>query len=319
MTCKNTLQARFVSGRLTSIWLFIASLLVWGLGVLLDAFMGTELTFKGYFVPLSVSLLCYIVAAVILDTSYLFERRVRWLSAMFMWLVAVSFYIHGTAMEAVAVLLLAVIVYKLFACKQGEDGCYGLFSVFSIVGCTSLVFPQVLLLLPVFALYGLSVIMSGIRGVLAALIGFFMPHLVVSGFNYLFPGVMPDILLGNELEYLASFSIGMPTLLQMVLFVLQLVMLILFTAIFMNSTIPGKRYLRRRLVFLIYLNISLLLMSLFYNADFSLFYMMSLPSVAVMMGYVFTLKVTKPMNWLFIILNFLWISLFPFALCLRLL
>lgn len=311
------MQARFVSGRLTPVWLCVASLLVCVGGILVDLFMGTEMTFKGYFVPLLLSLLCYIVATVILDISYLFERRVRWLSAMFMWLTALSFPIHASAMEALAVLLLAVIVYKLFACKQGGDDCYGLYSVFSIVGCASLFFPQYLLLLPVFVVYALSAMMAGVRGLLAIMLGLFIPHLLVAGVDYLFPGVMPEIFMGSELEYLTSLSIKMPSLLQIVLLVLQLAVLIPFVFIFMNSTVPGKPYLRRRLVFLIYLNISLLLMSLFYSNDFSLFYMMSLPSLAVMMGYIFTLKVSKPMNWFFIVINILLFSLFPFALCLK--
>ena len=87
----------------------------------------------------------------------------------------------------------------------------------------------------------------------------------------------------------------------------------------MNSAVPGKPFLRRRLVFLIYLNVALLLLSLLYNDDSRLYYMMSLPTAAVMMGYIFTIKVSKPMNWFFVVVNILWFSLFPFGLCLKLL
>ena len=90
MTYNKSLQVRFVSGRLTPVWLFTASLLLWVVRVVADAFLGAEMTFAGYFVPLLLSLLCYVAATVILDVSFLFERRVRWLSAMFMWLAAVS-------------------------------------------------------------------------------------------------------------------------------------------------------------------------------------------------------------------------------------
>ncbi len=319
MIYNKSLQARFISGRLTPIWLFTASLLVWGLGVLVDACIGTELTFKGYFTPLLLSLFCYIAATAILDVSYLFERRVRWLSAMFMWLTAVSFSMHDTGTEALAVLLLAIIVYKLFKCKQGEEAYYGLYSVFSIVGCAYMIFPQFLLLLPIFAIYASIALMTGIRGIFAILLGFFTPYLIISGTNYIFPEIIPDFLSGNNIEQLLTLSITVPTMVQFVAMILHIAILIPFAVIFFNSPVPGKPYLRRRLTFLIYLNILLLTLTLFYNKDFSLFYTMSLPSIAVMMGYIFTIKISKPMNWFFIIINILWFSLFPFSLCLKLL
>ena len=315
MTYKNSLQARFVSGRLTPIWLFTASLAMWLVGVGVDACIGEELTFKGYFLPLLFSLFCSIAATVILDVSHLFERRVRWLSAMFMWLTAISFSIHDTEYEALAVLLLAIIVYKLFKCKQGEDTYYGLYSVFAIVGCAYEIFPQFLLLLPVFAIYASVAMMTGFRGILAILLGFFTPYLIISGTDYIFPEIMPAFMLGNRFEQLLTFSIAIPNLVQTISMALHAAILIPFAVIFFNSPIPGKPYLRRRLTFLIYLNILLLILPLFYNNDFSLFYMMSLPSVAVMMGYIFTLKTSKPMNWFFIIINILWIALFPFSVC----
>ena len=109
----------------------------------------------------------------------------------------------------------------------------------------------------------------------------------------------------------------MPVWYQGVLVLLQLLVLVPFVVIFMNSTVPGKPFLRRRLAFLIYLNVALLLLSLLYNDDFPSYYMMSLPTVAVMVGYIFTIKVSKPMNWFFIVVNILWFSLFPFGLCLK--
>lgn len=236
---------------------------------------------------------------------------------MFMWLTAISFPVHEAGMPALAVLLLAVVVYKLFACRQGEGVHYGLYSVFTVIGCTTLIFPHFLLLLPVFIVYGLVAMMSGLRGFLAMLLGLCVPYLLVAGFDYIFPGILPEKLLVWPLDPLMHLSLEMPDVLQAVLLLLQLVVLIAFTVIFVKSTVPGKPYLRRRLVFLIYLNILLFLMSILYNEGFVLFYMMSLPSVAVMMAYIFSLKVSKPMNWFFIAMNLLWFALFPFSLCLK--
>lgn len=290
---------------------------MWLAGVVVDACFGAELTFKGYFVPLFLSFMCYVAATMILDISYLFERRIRWLSAMFMWLTAISFPVHEAGKPALAVFLLAVIVYKLFACRSGEGVHYGLYSVFTVIGCASLLFPHFLLLLPVFIVYGLVAMMPGVRGLLAMLLGLCVPCLLVTGIDYIFPGVVPDVLVCGGMDLLKHLSFEMPDVLQAVLLLLQFVVLLSFTVMFVKSSVPGKRYLRRRLVLLIYLNISLFLMSLLYNEEFVLFYMMSLPSVAVMMAYVFSMKVSKPMNWFFIAMNLLWLALFPLSLCLR--
>ena len=317
MTYNNSLQSRFVSGRLTPIWLFTASLAMWLIGVGTDACFGEDLTFNDYFLPLLFSLFCSIAATVILDVSHLFERRVRWLSATFMWLIAISFFTLNTGLETLAVLLLAIIVYKLFACRQGDGAYYDLYSVFTVIGCASFLFPQFLLLLPVFTIYGLKATMAGIRGFFAMILGCSIPYLLIWGARYLFPDMIPDFLSMNQLEFLGSLSFSLPTILQAFMIMLLLAILVPFIVIFMNSTIPGKPYLRRRFVFLIYLNISLLVMSLLYGNDFSLFHLMSLPSIAVMMGYIFTIRISKPMNWFFILINILWIALFPFSVCLK--
>ena len=311
------MQARFVSGRLTPVWLFTASLLLWVVRVVADAFLGAEMTFAGYFVPLLLSLLCYVAATVILDVSFLFERRVRWLSAMFMWLAAVSSSVCGVGLEALAVLFLAIVVYRLFACKLGDEAFYGLFSVFVTVGCASLILPQFILLLPLFIVYSLLSTRGGIRGFLAISLGFSLPYLLIYGVDTLFPGVVPWKLMGEGLVCLRALSLRMPVWYQGVLVLLQLLVLVPFVVIFMNSAVPGKPFLRRRLTFLIYLNVALLLLSLLYNDNFPSYYMMSLPTVAVMVGYIFTIKVSKPMNWFFIVVNILWFSLFPFGLCLK--
>ena len=308
-----------MSGRTTPVWLFTASLLLWVVRVVADALLGAEMTLAGYFVPLLLSLLCYVAATVILDVSFLFERRVRWLSAMFMWLAAVSSFICGVGLEALAVLFLAIVVYRLFACKQGDEAAYSLFSVFITVGLASLILPQFILLLPVFMVYALLSARGGIRGFLAMLLGFSFPYLLVGGVDYLFPGIVPWKFMGEGIGYLHALSLRMPVWYQVVPILLQLLVLVPFTVIFMNSTVPGKPFLRRRLVFLIYLNVALLLLSLLYNDDSRLYYMMSLPTAAVMMGYIFTIKVSKPMNWFFVVVNILWFSLFPFGLCLKLL
>ena len=194
------MQARFVSGRTTPVWLFTASLLLWVVRVVADALLGAEMTLAGYFVPLLLSLLCYVAATVILDVSFLFERRVRWLSAMFMWLAAVSSFICGVGLEALAVLFLAIVVYRLFACKQGDEAAYSLFSVFVTVGLASLILPQFILLLPVFMVYALLSARGGVRGFLAILLGFSFPYLLVGGVDYLFPGIVPWKFMGDSVQ-----------------------------------------------------------------------------------------------------------------------
>ena len=112
-------------------------------------------------------------------------------------------------------------------------------------------------------------------------------------------------------------SLALPTPERIAVLVMELMILLPFIVLFVSTRIPAKPILRRRILFVIVLDIYLMLLSWGYEDNFWIFYVWRLPALAVMVSYVFTAKQNKVMNIYFVFMNLVWISIAVLGLCLR--
>lgn len=87
------------------------------------------------------------------------------------------------------------------------------------------------------------------------------------------------------IDSLFLFSIADPTLERLLLSAIELLVLLPSIALFVSSPIPSKPLLRRRIVFIILLDVYLMLLSWLSEENFVLFYAWRLPAVAISASY----------------------------------
>lgn len=253
-----------------------------------------------------VSFLCYVAVAALLGNLMLFGQRVRWLATLFLWLVAVSLSLHTSVVIAFSTLLFMVAVAMLFACQPGEAQEGRLYTAFAFLGLAILLLPQFALLLPMFVAYMFIVNVFGFKRLLAAILGLATPFWLLYGGVYVFPDaeflLFPFI---AGVEHLFDFDIAEPTVLRVLLLIMELSVLLPAAAVFASSSVPGKPLLRRRLLFLMLTNIFLLLLSWLSEPLFALLYAWRMPGIAVFASYMFQIKVNKAYNIYFIYINIL--------------
>lgn len=321
MTYNKSWQGRFVSGRHTALVLFGVSLLMWLVGMFFDTPVDEISIFGlkiGNVVSRCITFACFALATAMISSWYVFDRRIHWFLPLFFALPSVSLFVHGCLGYAVVLLLFLLVIHRVFACNQGEDCRYALFSSFAVFGLATMLFPQFIMLLPVFVLYISMTALAGRRELFSILLGLLTPYWFLFGINYIFPSLLGDIgAFSAPVGYIASATLKIPSLSDSLIIALELLVLVPFVALFSNSASPGKPLLRKRMQFFAFLNLYLVILSLLYSHDFLLYYILSLPSMAVMLAYIFSLGVTVFSRYYFIIINLLWLALVPFSLWLK--
>ena len=160
MTYNKSLQGHFVSGKHTPVILLLLSLVAWGVGVFavpvvpVQKWAGFDFCQVGSLLANVVSLACCVMSAFMLSSLYLSERRIHWLTALYIWIVSLSLFAHGSMVWAVSALLFMVLLTMLFMCQPASRIEGSLFAAFSVLGLASLLLPQFLLLLPDFLQWG---------------------------------------------------------------------------------------------------------------------------------------------------------------------
>lgn len=318
MTYSKSWQGRFVSGRATAPVLLGVSLLMWLVGIFLDA-PANDLSLFGFnignVVSRCITFACFVLSAAIMSSLYIFDRRIRWFLSLFLYMASVSLFAHTCTGYALSLFLFLLVISRLFSCNQEEDCRYVIFSAFAVSGIAILLFPQFIMLLPALALYVIMMKLAGWRELLALMLGFFTPYWFLFGIDYIFPHLIAQSgLFTVPFKYLISPTLSLPSLLDVFLLVVDLSVLIPFVFIFSGSSYPGKPLLRKRLKFFAWLNLYLIILSLLYSQDFLFYYMLSLPSLAVMLAYIFSLKVTRFSRFYFVIINILLLVILPLSL-----
>lgn len=321
MTYNKSLQGRFVSGRHTALILMGMSFLMWLTGMFIDTPADDLSVFGlkiGNVVTRCITFACFALATAMISSWYVFDRRIHWFLPLFFALPSVSLFVHGCLGYAVILLLFILVIHRVFACNQGEDCRYALFSSFAVFGLATMLFPQFIMLLPVFVFYISITSLAGRREIFSILLGLLTPYWFLFGIDYIFPSLLDGVgSFGAPVEYLASVTLEMPSLAGFLIVVLEMLVLVPFVALFSNSASPGKPLLRKRMLFFASMNLYLVILSLLYSHDFLLYYILSLPSMAVMLAYIFSLGITAFSRYYFIFISILWLALVPFSLWLK--
>ena len=320
MTYNNSLQGRFVLGKHTPVILLLLSLVAWGVGVFavpvvpVQKWAGFDFCQVGSLLANVVSLACCVLSAFMLNSLYLSERRIHWLTALYTWIVSLSLFAHGNMVWAVSALLFMVLLTMLFMCQPASRIEGSLFAAFSVLGLASLLLPQFLLLLPLGVVYMLSVNIMSLKWFMAALLGFAAPFWLVYGTVYVYPAAEIILHPFNEaIGGLLTLSVAEPRPIRLLLTLMELGIILPAIVLFVGSSVPGKPLLRRRLSFVMLTSVWLLILSWLYAGDFEFFYMWRTPLIAIMASYLFTLKVTKVANIYFVFINILWLAVAAFS------
>ena len=321
MTYSKSWQGRFVSGRATAPVLLGVSLLMWLVGIFLDAPVNDLSLFGfniGNVVSRCITFACFALAGVMMSSLYIFDRRIRWFFSLFLYMASVSLFAHTCTGYALSLFLFLLVISRLFSCNQEEDCRYVIFSAFAVSGIAILLFPQFIMLLPALALYVIMMKLAGWRELLALMLGFFTPYWFLFGIDYIFPNVIGQSnLFMAPLLYIASVTPFVYSLQNIMIIALGLLVLIPFVLLFMGASTPAKPILRKRIQFFAWLNLYLIILSLLYSQDFLFYYMLSLPALAVMLAYIFSLKVTRFSRFYFVLINLLLLAIAPLGLWLK--
>lgn len=314
-------QGRFVSGRYTSLILLVMSLVMWVVGGVLDAPL-SEIRFFGIglgnWALRGATFLCFAVAAAMMSSWYVFEKRIRWFLSVCFCLPSFSVFLHGSLVNAFSLLFLLLVVYSLFECMQGEDNRRPLFSSFAVFASAAVLYPQFVVLLPVLLVYVLMVGTRGAREIFSILLGILLPYWSLFGVEFIFPeieGVLNPQ--KDSLAYISSVAVALPSLPHAVLLSVGVLVLLPFVVTFSRSAVPGKPLLRKRLLFLAMMDFYLMALSLLYPNDYELYYIWSLPAMGVMISYLYSVGTNVFARYYFIVINIIWLALVPLSLWLR--
>ena len=160
--------------------------------------------------------------------------------------------------------------------------------------------------------------LAGKREIVSIMLGLLTPYWFLFGVDYIFPEMLEQSgLFASSIIYVASVVPTKLSLLNVSLAFLELLVLIPYVVIFSCSAVPGKPLLRKRLQFFAWMNLYLTALMFLYSQDFLLYYIWSLPSLAVMLAYVFSLNVTRFSRFYFIVVNVILLAIVPFCLWLN--
>ena len=315
MIYKRTLLGRFATGRFTPAILFVLSLLL-----MLSAFwlpasgvpvqLPKEPSFLGGVMPRLVSVLLYAFSAMIISAQTFFDRRVRWVGALYLCMVAVLLFANGNSILALSSLLVVLSLVILFACQHSANPIGLLYTAFMILGIITFVTPFVLYLVPLYLAYCFFVNIFSPRGLLASLLGLLTPFWLVLGTEYVLSGngaLADNVIAGINTAF--SFSTGGKSLLSIILLAFALLLMLPAITTFIGSAFPAKPFLRRRLSFIMVADAYLLLLCCIVGDGAVLFYFWQLPCLAVLAAYLFSGKETKLMNVYFIFINIILVAI----------
>lgn len=238
--------------------------------------------------------------------------------SLFVWLTAVYCSVECNAGNAFATLLFAVSLFMLMSCQQTPDRQRSLYSAFAMVGFSALLQAEFLYLVPAFVIFLFIANIFSIQGFLAALLGLLTPFWLVFGTVYVWPSLSwLSLPLSNAVAGISGFGMSGFSLMGVAVFASVLLVLLPATVIFATSSFPSKPLLRRRMLFILLLDMYMLVLGFVLPSSTQLFSSLALPGVAVMATYILSFKVTKLSNFYFILVNMAWIALFVYSLCLK--
>lgn len=323
MISKILLQERFVRGKFTMPVLLSCSLALW----LFVAFCGSDcdveissrFTAEGWLADV-VTLPCYLFCAFMLNSMHNMERRVNWLFSLFMWLSAVAVFIHSSFVVAFSLLVLLLSMAIVFSCQTLVCIEQRLFTAFAIMGFAAFISPLLLFLVPMFiAFVSFSNILT-LKRLLAMILGVFTPFWIAFGIGYVYePAAASFCFIRDFCNDGLSFMVGFPPLHCVIFMVAGMAVSLPALVQLLSSAYPSKPLLRKRMYLFLLINFYVFTLSFILPAYSELFYACSLPGTAVLLTYMFTMKMTKYSNMYFIFVVLVWAILAVYCLWMKLL
>ena len=308
----STLQRRFVTGRLTLIFLLSASLLLW----IATAFLGTG-SVANVSMPTALpawmggvlSFVAYMAVAYITNSFVVIEGRVSWVGGVLMWLTALFAFLQKGLLLPLSLLALSVVLSVVISCFKRPGIQLWVYSAFALLSLLTLFVPCAAYLFVLFIVYMVLTEVISIRNILAATLGVLTPVWILFCLSLRFSSI--ETLLNVSMQNVAD--VAQLSLLQ---FTPQITALMIVEAIvmfpcavsFARSASPAKPLMRKMLTFFITMGIFLWLLSFVKGDDFSLLFAWRLPSLSIMMAYLFTVKINRLTNIYFILVNILFIA-----------
>lgn len=317
MIYNKSIQGRFVTGIFTMPVLLSCALALWLFVAIAGEFRDDVLSSSApscNFLTRSLSLLCYMAVAFILNHLLLFERRVGWLMSLYMWLIALSMHVSYDFHVAFSAMALAASVAVLFSCQVTVEHERVLFAVFALIGSVSLLTPVFLLILPVLVSFTFISNTITVKRGFAMLLGLLTPFWLIFGASYVYEPVR--MLFSGMQGFFAGgiFMVALPPSHILLSIAAELLVLVPASVFFFSSSSPGKPILRKRLCFILLLNSYMMLLSFLLPLHCELLYACRIPGTAVLMSYLFIQKITKLSNIYFIFVNLFWVSFASYSL-----
>ena len=254
------------------------------------------------------SLLFSLLASVLMASYAVLERRVAWQSCMMMLVASMAFNVQSDASAFFSMVLPVVVIGLLFRCDTLNDVVHTLYTLFLVATALALIFPQLLIMLPLLLLYPAFSGKLSAKAFLAALLGFATPLWIVVALVYLFPSLSP--LIDSPREAVAAlWQIPRVALspAKMVLFVAEFVVALPAMIHFFVTASIGRTHLRRRMIFCIVLDVVLWLAGWLRPELLVFFFVWRLPIYSLLSAYFFSVLPPKMSNVYFISSLLLWL------------
>ena len=254
------------------------------------------------------SLLFSLLASVLMASYAVLERRVAWQSCMMMLVASMAFNVQSDASAFFSMVLPVVVIGLLFRCDTLNNVVHTLYTLFLVATALALIFPQLLIMLPLLLLYPAFSGKLSAKAFLAALLGFATPLWIVVALVYLLPSLSP--LIDSPLEAVAAlWQIPRVALspAKMVLLVVEFVVALPAMMHFFVTVSIGRTHLRRRMIFCIVLNVVLWLAGWLRPELLVFFFVWRLPIYSLLSAYFFSVLPPKMSNVYFISSLLLWL------------
>lgn len=323
MTCKRTLHSRFASGRFTPVLLFTFSLLLmlsafWYPASAVPVTLPAEPSFMGGLASRLLSTIFYAVSAILISGQDFFDRRVRWVGAFYMWMVAALPFVNGNSTLALSSFLSVLSFVILFVCQYKVNSMGLLYAAFIVLGFQLFVTPFAIFLIPLYWVFCLFANIFSPRGFVASLLGLATPFWLLLGTEYVLSdcNVLSNYIYDSLAGIFRVSGNGSPTLF-LILLGFALLLLLPSIVIFMGSASPAKPLLRRRLSFIMVADAYLLLLCCLWADGVFVFYSCSLFCQSIIASYIFSVKETKLIGVYFLFVNLIMVAIATQALWLK--
>ena len=320
MTYNNgsTLQRRFVTGRFTLAILLSGALLLWIVWALLDVNSGVgnvgSLSALPHWLHGVLSFVVYIAVAFLTNSFVVIEGRAPWIGGVLMWLAAICHFVQEDMLLPLSLLALTVIFSVLLSCFRRPNVQQWVYSAFALLSLLTLFVPCGVYMFPLALVYMAMTSIFSVRNMLSGILGVSTPVWIFYCLSFVADSA--DVFLGASMKNIAGavqFSFQPLTPYFLLLLFAEALVMFPCAVTLARSGSPAKPLMRKMLTFFIMAGIFLWALSFVRGNDFSLLFAWRLPSLSIMMAYLFTLRINKFTNIYFVVVNILFLAVAAFG------